>query len=40
MYWQLDYMLVYGQYEVARALGPFYAVRYRVFPAEPRRGSH
>lgn len=24
VYWQLDYMLVYGQYEVDRALGPFY----------------
>lgn len=25
LYWQLDFMLLYGEFEVERALGPFYA---------------
>ncbi|MFH0246140.1 hypothetical protein ACGRHY_27825 [Streptomyces sp. HK10] len=25
MYWQLDFMMLYGQFDAGRALGPFYA---------------
>ncbi|MFI1400542.1 GNAT family N-acetyltransferase [Streptomyces sp. NPDC020681] len=25
LYWQLDFMLLYGEFEIERALGPYYA---------------